>query len=106
MYGILPKSYQLILDTLAEFNEVEQAFIYGSRATGTHKKGSDIDLAIMGEKITENLLLKIKVKLEHELPIPYFFDLTHFERISNPALKEHIENYGKLIYQSAKKQSV
>jgi predicted nucleotidyltransferase len=98
MFGIVPKSYELILKALSEFDEIEKAAIYGSRAMGNFKQGSDIDLAIFGNKITPETLLKLKTKLEQELPIPYYFDLTHYETISNSELKKHIDEFGKVFY--------
>ena len=98
MFAIVTKSYELILKTLSEFNEIEKATIYGSRAMGNFKPGSDIDLAIYGKKITLETILKLKTKLEQELPIPYYFDLTHYETLTNPELKKHIDEFGKLFY--------
>ena len=98
MFGIAPKSYELILKTLSGFKEIEKAAIYGSRAMGNFKPGSDIDLAIFGNKITPETVLKLKTKLEQELPIPYYFDLTHYDTISNSELKKHIDEFGKVFY--------
>jgi predicted nucleotidyltransferase len=98
MFAILPKSYELILKALSEFNEIEKAAIYGSRAMGNYKPGSDIDLVIYGNKITPETILKLKTKLEQELPIPYYFDLTYYETVSNPELKKHIDEFGKFFY--------
>jgi uncharacterized protein len=80
MYGIPARSFQLILDAFSVFKEIERAGIYGSRAMGNFKNGSDVD------------------GLEHELPIPLYFDLTHYETIQNAHLKEHIDRYAQIIY--------
>ena len=98
MFGIVPKSYELILKTLSGFEEIEKAAIYGSRAMGNFKPGSDIDLVIYGINITPETVLKLKTKLEQELPIPYYFDLTHYETVSNLELKKHIDEFGKVFY--------
>ncbi|MFW5830953.1 MAG: nucleotidyltransferase domain-containing protein [Prolixibacteraceae bacterium] len=98
MFGIKPKSFQMILSALSEFREIEKAGIYGSRALGTYKPGSDIDLVLYGNKITEDTILKLKVKLEHELPIPYYFDLIHYQTISNLNMKQHIDEQSKVFY--------
>ncbi|MBT3385174.1 MAG: nucleotidyltransferase domain-containing protein [Prolixibacteraceae bacterium] len=100
MFGIAPKSYKLIMYAISEFEEIEKASIYGSRAIGNFKQGSDIDIVLFGKKITQEIVLKLKVKLEHDLPIPYFFDLTHYESISNLELKNHIDSHGKIFYPS------
>lgn len=98
MFGILAKSYALILKTLSEFDEIEKAAIYGSRAMGNFKPGSDIDLVIFGNKITPETIIKLKTKLEQELPIPYYFDLTHYDTLINSDLKKHIDDFGKVFY--------
>lgn len=98
MFGIGSKSYSLILKTLSEFDEIEKAAIYGSRAMGNCKPGSDIDLVIYGNGITPETIIKLKTKLEQELPIPYYFDLTHYETLSNLELKNHIDEFEKVFY--------
>ena len=98
MYGIPEKSYRLILDSLKNFEQIEKAAIYGSRAMGNFKRGSDIDLVVYGNCLNQNSLLKLKTKLEQELPIPFFFDITHYESLTENDLKEHIDNHSKMIY--------
>jgi len=51
--------------------------IYGSRATLSHRAGSDIDIVIYGKDINRKICLKLKDKLEEETGIPFFFDITH-----------------------------
>jgi predicted nucleotidyltransferase len=99
-FGISEKSYTLILSAFHKFPEVEKVLIYGSRAIGNYKSGSDIDLAVSGANISTETILKLKTLLEQELPIPYYFDITHYETISNSALKKHIDEFGKLFYQA------
>jgi len=99
MYGLLDKDLNYILDALTKFSEIEKAVIFGSRAIGNYKKGSDIDLVIMGTRITNDILTEIYDYLSEVCPIPYFFDLLHYENISNEKLKKHINDYGKVIYE-------
>lgn len=98
-FGITPKSYTLIQNAFSKFPEIEKVLIYGSRSMGNHKPGSDIDLAVFGRNITAESILKLKTMLEQKLPVPYYFDITHYETISNSALKAHIDEFGKLFYQ-------
>ena len=94
MYGLLDKDLNYILDALTKFSEIEKAVIFGSRAIGNYKKGSDIDLVIMGTRITNDILTEIYDYLSEVCPIPYFFDLLHYENI-----KKYINDYGKVIYE-------
>lgn len=98
MFGITPKSFELILKTISEYKEIERAAIYGSRAMENFKPGSDIDLVIYGINVTPETVFRLKTKLEQELPIPYYFDLTHYETVSNSELKKHIDEFGKFFY--------
>ena len=98
MYGIPEKSYRLILNSFKDFEQIEKVAIYGSRAMGNYIKGSDIDLVLYGKNLNQNSLLKLKTKLEQELPIPFYFDITHYESLPDNDLKKHIDNYSKKIY--------
>ncbi|MEW6006731.1 MAG: nucleotidyltransferase domain-containing protein [bacterium] len=87
-----------IIKALKRFSQIEQAVIFGSRAKGSHKKGSDVDLAIKGKNISEKTVKHLSFTLNEEIPLPYFFDVVHYESINNPDLIEHINRVGKIIY--------
>lgn len=74
------------------------AILYGSRALGTFKKGSDIDLALKGETLSDSVCAQIHFELEEDIPLPYFFDVTHYASIDNDKLKAHIDQFGKVFY--------
>ena len=65
---------------------------------GIKKYRSDIDLTICGAEITKDILNELYDYLNEVCPLPYFFDLLHYESITNDNLKKHIDEYGKLIY--------
>jgi predicted nucleotidyltransferase len=97
-FGIYDKSYSLILESFKLFPKIEKAYIFGSRAMGNYKKGSDIDIAIIGEEIDFETTSRLHGKLNEELPIPYFIDVVNFNTIDIEALKQHILNEGKVFY--------
>jgi uncharacterized protein len=99
-FGITEKSYALLLELFTRQPEVEEVWLFGSRAKGTYKKGSDIDLAIKGRACNPGLALTMANKANEELPIPYQVDIIDYSSIDNPALKEHIDRVGKLFYSS------
>lgn len=99
-FGLLKRDINNILLALKLFPEIEKATIFGSRAMGNYKKGSDIDLAIMGEEVNYHTVSKLSAKLNEELPIPYFIDVVDYNTISNIKLKEHIEQEGQVFYNS------
>ncbi|WP_368993738.1 nucleotidyltransferase domain-containing protein [Caldifermentibacillus hisashii] len=73
MYGLLEKDMDYILKALKQFDEIDRAILYGSRAMGNYKKGSDVDIAIQGEKITEKTIFELDDLLNEVYPLPYFF---------------------------------
>ena len=97
-FGISESSYQLIIETLRKFPEIDQATIFGSRAKGNFKKGSDIDIAIKGGNISPSLALDIAAVLNEKKPIPYFIDVISYDHISNQNLKDHIDRVGIILY--------
>ena len=65
---------------------------------GIIKKGSDVDLALIGEKVDRKIVRRLSDDLNEEYPLPYFFDIVNYNDISNEELKKHIESVGKSIY--------
>lgn len=100
MFGLLERDMDYIKKALSEFNEIEKAIVFGSRAMGNYKKGSDIDLAIIGEQVTHKTIFKLNDYLNEVYPLPYFFDIVHYDSLSNDELKKHIDTEGKLIYKN------
>jgi len=98
MFGLKQKHIELITAVMQKFTAIEKALIFGSRAMGNYKKGSDVDIAIMGRDIDYNLTLKISFLLNEETSMPYFFDVIHYGSITNFHLIEHIDRVGKVFY--------
>ena len=98
MYGLLEKDMDYILKALKQFDEIDRAILYGSRAMGNYKKGSDVDIAIQSEKVTGKTFFELDDLLNEVYPLPYFFDIIHFEKLTNQSLIEHIERCGKILY--------
>jgi predicted nucleotidyltransferase len=95
-YGIEDKLIQSIIQIFYKHKEIEKVIIFVSRAKGTYRNGSDIDLAIIGDIDIQNLNL-ISIELDN-LESPYTFDLCNYNKINNLELKEHIDRVGKEIY--------
>lgn len=96
-FGLKESTMEQIQAVLFRFPEVEKAIVYGSRAKGTQKSASDIDLALSGK----NLNLTIQHRIENELDdllLPYKFDVSIFEKIANTDLVDHINRKGKEFY--------
>jgi predicted nucleotidyltransferase len=93
-FGISDNSYQLLTQTLSKYPQIEEVIIFGSRANGSYKQGSDIDLALKGSNCTPGFILDLKGYINRELPIPYHVDIVHYDTIRNVELKENIDRAG------------
>ncbi len=100
--GLRDTDLEYIVQVLSKFSEIEKALIFGSRAKGTHKAGSDVDIAIVGESITFDIISKVRFQLEEESPMPYFFDIVDYTHLEHLELKEHIDRVGKTIWDKKK----
>ena len=98
MFGLPEETEQLIKSYFSNISEISKVVIYGSRAKGDYEKGSDIDLAFFSTS-KNDLSGRLKTDLE-ELPTPYFFDVTDYNRLKHKELKEHIDRVGKVFYQN------
>ena len=98
-YGLDEQTIQQIQSTLAKFSSIKKAVLYGSRAKGTNKRGSDIDLCLFGDSLDQKALYQIESSLD-ELGLPYTFDLCTYQKVSNNDLKEHIDRVGKYFYEA------
>jgi len=97
MYGLNQETIKRINLVFQGFEEVATVILYGSRAKGNFKPGSDIDMALKGKKIDLHLLNKISLELD-DLLLPYIFDISIYHQISNPDLIAHISRVGKTFY--------
>ncbi len=96
-FGLKKEIIEKITRVFAGHQEVEQAILYGSRAKGNHKPGSDVDLTLIGKKLDLRLLNKISLELD-DLLLPYTFDLSIYHHITDPDLIAHIERVKKVFY--------
>ncbi|MFH0800497.1 MAG: nucleotidyltransferase domain-containing protein [Pseudomonadota bacterium] len=85
----------------ASFSEIADVIIFGSRAMGNFKKGSDVDLALKG-RISAALVGRLSRKLNAETNLPYKFDVIDYDKISNSELKKHIDAFGCRLYRRRK----
>ncbi len=97
-FGFSKQDGERILSALLKFPEIEKAIVFGSRAMGNSKKGSDVDLAILGKNITSKTAVRLRSLLNQELPLPYFFDVVIYENIANDNLKRHIDEHGVVLF--------
>ena len=78
--------------------------LYGSRAKGNFKPGSDIDLTLIGEKLDAKTLGQLDSELDDTL-LPYEFDISILSKLTHPELIEHIWRVGVVFYERKPAQS-
>ena len=94
--GVIPRT--AIHVGWLQCNEPGQVLIFGSRAKGNSKSGSDIDLALKGLDVTDKTIARLRTML-NDLPLPFFFDIVDYKTIQNQDLISHIDRVGEIIYQ-------
>lgn len=101
-FGLKEETRAKIISVFEKYPEVEEVIIYGSRAKGNYREGSDIDITIKGGKMTASILSRINCQID-ELNTPYLFDISIFHQLNSSDLEEHINRAGKMFY---KKQEI
>ena len=96
LWGLPAKTMQHITKVLAAEPNVKKAIIYGSRAKGTHKAFSDIDVMVNHMPLHNFLALNTRL---NELPIPYKIDLVLENHMEAPELQAHIARVGQIFYE-------
>jgi len=97
-FGLSEKSLGTIQSALASFPEISSAKVYGSRAMGNCKQGSDIDIALFGPSVTARTRDALFAFLDQETMLPYKFDILVYDLLENRDLKKHIDEEGRLLY--------
>ena len=79
-------------------DSVESAVIFGSRAKGNYRSGSDVDIALNGSAIRHEDIVEVGCFLNEETLLPYQFDIIAYATIDNEALRDHIDRVGREIF--------
>jgi len=97
-YGLSDETLNTLNLIFQKYPAIKQAILYGSRAKGKFRNGSDIDLTLKTEEnFTFTDLLRIGNDFD-DSDMPYFVDVSVYDDLSNPDLKAHIDRVGKVLY--------
>lgn len=99
--GLRDDDFTTLVLILRRHKEVEEACVFGSRAKGNFKPGSDVDIAVKGKNISHEVLTSISYDLNEETLMPYHFDVLNFNTISSKDLIDHINRVGVTIFKRA-----
>jgi len=99
-YGLSDKTLGTLDSIFRKYPGIKECILYGSRAKGNYRAGSDIDLSLKtGDDFGFTDLLRIAGDFD-DSDMPYFVDISIYGDISNPELKAHIDRVGKVLYHS------
>lgn len=93
-FGLEEDVLRKILSVFSRHPFIEKTYVYGSRALGTYRPNSDIDLTLVAPQMNLTELFKIETELD-DLLLPYKIDLSLFHTLDNQQLVEHIERVKK-----------
>ena len=103
-FGLDQNTITKIQNVFAQFPEIEKAILYGSRAKGNFKEGSDIDITLVGIGANDDTHRKCSQMLD-DSNTPYFFDLSILKKLNSLSLMEHIHRVGQVLYERQKVNS-
>ncbi|MEO5912464.1 MAG: nucleotidyltransferase domain-containing protein [Pelobium sp.] len=98
-FGLKENDIFKINKIFQKYHEIKEVIIYGSRALGNYRPGSDIDLTLIGNGLNLNLINKLATDID-DLLLPYLFDISIYQHIKNEDLLLHIDRNGKVFYHS------
>lgn len=100
-YGLKQGDLERIIAVLQKEEAIETAILFGSRVKGNHKNGSDVDIALKGNALTDAIATHIRSALNEETPMPYKFDVLNYNTIDNAELRDQIIRVGVIFYRKA-----
>ena len=95
--GLTAGQLNKLNSVFSQFDALVEVRIYGSRAKGNYRTGSDVDLALFGDDFSHHDLTSLALQLD-DLMLAYTFDLSRFQDIESDELIEHINRVGITIY--------
>ncbi len=95
--GLKKQDVMAIQNIFKRYPKINKAILYGSRAKGNYRPGSDIDLTLQGDQLDYTDLVSIDNALD-DLLLPYTIDLSIYHQIENPDLLDHIKRVGQEFY--------
>ena len=99
-FGLEESTINKIIAVFAKYTQIEKILLYGSRAKGNYRNGSDIDLTLIGDQLNYSQLSSIESDID-DLFLPYSFDISIFKDIDNPDLVDHINRIGVVLYENS-----
>ena len=91
--GLLPGTLSKIAKLASQTSGLDSLVLFGSRALGRARLGSDLDLVAKGETLTRHDVSRLWLAIE-DLDLPVNTDLLLYHKITSEELKDHIDRVG------------
>jgi predicted nucleotidyltransferase len=104
-FGLTDRDLLTIRGIFNKYSDVRLVYLFGSRAKGNFKPGSDIDLAIMNSDLDPATLRRIVGELE-DSSLPYRVDLVAYHAITHPEFQEHIDRVGLVFFEQSPERNI
>jgi predicted nucleotidyltransferase len=100
-FGLSAESLETLYSLFAAYPGIQKVILYGSRAMGNYRPGSDIDITLIAdESFSYSDLVRLEGKLE-ESNLPYFVDVSIYIKLTSHNFIDHIQRVGKVLYERA-----
>jgi predicted nucleotidyltransferase len=100
-YGLPDRTINTLYSIFKKYPGIRQVILYGSRAKGNYRNGSDIDISLKTDNtFTRKNLLRIAGDF-YDSDMPYLVDVSVYDKLSSHDLKTHIDRVGKVLYSAS-----
>src|SRR5438105_11177988 len=96
-FGLSDRWFRTFVQDIAAHPKVDRVLLYGSRARGDFRDGSDIDLAVDAPTMTQTEWSRLIWRLEDS---PYIVkkDIVHLQDITDPDFKKRVLRDAKEVF--------
>ena len=97
-FGLSDRSLTILTNLFKSHPGIVKVILYGSRAMGNYRAGSDIDITLVTDESFSNKdLWRLDGELD-ESSLPYLVDVSMLSELRNENLNDHIKRWGKILY--------
>lgn len=86
MIDLEDKYIKFIKNIISKYLDNFEVYLFGSRAKGTARKYSDVDIGVLSDELTSNLIHKIECEFENS-SFPFKVDVINLKTVSNDFMK-------------------
>lgn len=98
-YGIKDEYWKKLETVFVSHKNIEKVILYGSRAKGTNRMYSDVDIVLVGEKINNREYTNIIQEID-DLLLPFIFDISVYYTLKDSNLIDSINKTGVIVYEN------